>query len=1235
LRLFYSLIVFVVGAALLPVVPVAARSVAPAVTSTSAAYTAVTPKRVLDTRDGTGGVPVAPVGAGATIDLTVAGANGVPASATGVVLNVTAVNMTANGFLAVFPTAGSHNTSNLNYMAGQGPVANLVESPLGTGGAVSFFNSAGSTNVIADLQGYFAPSSGNAGGEVAISPNRITDTRAGSGKPNAGSTLGAGGTITVQVTGTTGVPATGVSAAVLNLTATDQTAASFFSVFPGATPPSPQVSNLNWVPLQNIANRVIVPVSATGTVTVFNQSGSADAIVDISGYFTTSALATGKFFTPLSPVRIADTRSGFFCPATLGAAGTCTLQIGGDFAGVPTSATAVILNVTGIAPSAAGFLTVYPSNISNPGTSDVNLRPGVIAVPNLVVATLSPSGQATFYNSAGTTDLAVDIFGFFGGAVAGVTVSATPSTLSADGTSTSTVTATVTNADGTAAVSDQVNFTSSGSPAASCGTIAGSPKFTDGTGKATVIYTASTTAGTCTITATEAAHNLSGTAAIIQTATKNTVAQAPANAVVAADGIATQVITDLVTNNGAPVSADSVTWTTSPSVAGSCGTFTTANPTNTSGGGVATVTYKSSLTAGFCNVTGTEAGNGATGKTQITQRGGGAQTIALTANPTSVPADGKTTSVLTATVSGTGASGDPVAFNLVGAACGSVSPQFVNANGSGVATATYTAGTTAGTCNAFATEANAGSSATAPITQTITFTVKVTANPPTINGDGVSTSTVTANVTNDVTKAAVSGDSITFAPTSGTACGTIPASAVITDSNGNASATYTSSIVVVGGNCTITANDGGPTGTGTGTVVINETRPMASAVSVSATPNSVPADSTTTSTIKATVTNSSGGPVPVDNVSFTSSGSPAGACGTFSAPSVFTNASGVATVTYTASGTAGTCTITATEGDSAKSGNTSVTQTVVKNAVAQTPAGSVPADNTSTVAITTIVTNKGVGVPGDTVNWTMAPSVPGACGTLTPTTATTPASGVVTTSYKANFVIGFCTVTGTETGNGSSATTVIQQHGSSAGTAVTETANPTTLPADGKSTSTITATVTGAGSANDPVIFLVAPSTCGSLSAASATTTAGGVATATYTASLTGGGLVCTIAVVEANGSKTASATVTQTTVNNIIAVTANPSAIKGDGIATSAITATVTSGVDGSAVSADALTWAVSGPNCGILSNTSAATNASGVGTATYTSSLNAGGIAHFCTVTVTETATGQSASVSIDQLA
>jgi len=365
------------------------------------AYTAVTPVRLMDTRSSGG-----PLGAGRSRNLTVAGVTpGAPAGAAAVVLNVTATNTTAASFLTVYPAGNARPlTSNLNWTAGK-TVPNLVEVPVGAGGAVTFHNQFGLTDVVVDLEGYFALPSGTAGQEVALTPARITDTRSGSGLPNAGSKLGAGGSLDIQVTGAGGVPSTGVSAAILNVTVTNTTAASFLTAWRSGTT-RPTASNLNWVAGQTVPNRVIVPVSASGMVSVYNQVGAADVIVDVSGYFT-DATAAGKLFVPQIPTRIADTRGH----ATLGPAGTFTLQVAGAF-GVPATASAVILNVTVTNTTRPGFLTVYPSTATRPTTSDLNWTAG-LTVPNLVVATVGSSEAISFYNSAGSTDVVVDLLGYF------------------------------------------------------------------------------------------------------------------------------------------------------------------------------------------------------------------------------------------------------------------------------------------------------------------------------------------------------------------------------------------------------------------------------------------------------------------------------------------------------------------------------------------------------------------------------------------------------------------------------------------------------------------------------------------------------------------------------------------------------------------------------------------------------------------------------------------------------
>jgi Cellulase (glycosyl hydrolase family 5)/IPT/TIG domain len=371
-----------------------------------AAYTAVTPVRLLDTRNGGGAL-----GPAAARSLTVAGVTpGAPPGATAVVLNVTVTNTTAPSYLTVYPAGSSPPlASSLNWVAGE-TIANLVTVQVGTASAITIFNGAGSTDVVVDLEGYFAAPAGTAGGEVALTtPARITDTRAGSGQPNAGSTLGPTNTITVQVTGAGGVPTAGVSAAILNVTVTNTTAPSFLTIWP-TNASRPTASNLNWMAGVTIPNRVIVPVSSLGQVSIYNASGSADVVVDISGYFTNS-MASGKFFTPVRPQRIADTRSSLGCPATLAAVATCTLQVGG-LSGVPSGASAVILNVTVTNTTAPSFLTVHPSTGALPLSSDLNWVGGQ-TIPNLVVATLGTTGAITFYNSAGSTDVVVDLAGWY------------------------------------------------------------------------------------------------------------------------------------------------------------------------------------------------------------------------------------------------------------------------------------------------------------------------------------------------------------------------------------------------------------------------------------------------------------------------------------------------------------------------------------------------------------------------------------------------------------------------------------------------------------------------------------------------------------------------------------------------------------------------------------------------------------------------------------------------------
>ena len=378
-------------------------------------YHPLSPVRVADTRPGSGQPLAGQTLGGWSVSLQLAGAHGVPADATAVVLNVTATNSTMQSYLTVFPTGSALPlASNLNYGPGQ-TTANLVTVPVGTGGAVSFYNYSGSADVVADLEGYMEAGSGPAGLFKPAAPYRVTDTRAGSGQPNAGATLHGASTLMVQVAGTGVVPAKGASAVVLNVTAADSDTDSYLTVFPSGTTP-PLASNVNFRAGQVVPNRVIVPLGADGKIGLYNLAGTVDAIVDVSGWFTdaSNAQAGGFRFTPVAPVRVVDTRPMTGEPLaglTLQPQTTVSSAVAAT-ASLPSQATAIAANLTTTAASSPSFLSAFPAGTGTPSSSDLNWNPNQTA-SNMLVTGVGSGSAISLYNLLGQVDVIVDICGFW------------------------------------------------------------------------------------------------------------------------------------------------------------------------------------------------------------------------------------------------------------------------------------------------------------------------------------------------------------------------------------------------------------------------------------------------------------------------------------------------------------------------------------------------------------------------------------------------------------------------------------------------------------------------------------------------------------------------------------------------------------------------------------------------------------------------------------------------------
>lgn len=378
--------------------PMSAHTVS-AQTPSAPTFEGVTPTRILDTRSGLG-AGARPVGPAETITLQVAGRAGVPADARAVVMNVTTTESSEPSFITVWPTGQERpGTSNLNTEPGQN-TPNLVVARIGTGGAVELFNRGGTVHLIADVTGYSTSNDDL----LATSPTRLLDTRDGTG-----GTLGPVGpdqTIDLRVNGSNGVPP-GSKAAIVNITSTQSTQPSFVTVWPSDVA-RPLASTLNTEVGQNTPNLAVVDIGG-GEISLYNRSGSTHLVVDLMGW-----LGSGSNFEVAAPTRFLDTRDGTGRNGDtqpLGASSMVNLQVAG-VGGVPSNATAVVMNVTSTQSTAPSFVTVWPAGAERPTASTLNTEVGQ-STPNLAIVKIGVGGSVSFFNRAGTTHLVADVAGWY------------------------------------------------------------------------------------------------------------------------------------------------------------------------------------------------------------------------------------------------------------------------------------------------------------------------------------------------------------------------------------------------------------------------------------------------------------------------------------------------------------------------------------------------------------------------------------------------------------------------------------------------------------------------------------------------------------------------------------------------------------------------------------------------------------------------------------------------------
>ncbi|MFI6144637.1 hypothetical protein [Streptomyces sp. NPDC051109] len=382
-----------------------------AVVTPGSDFTPYAPTRLLDTRDGTGTTKgkVAPY---ATTRVKISGNGAIPAGVTAVVLNVTATNTTSGGHVTVFPEGSDRpTTSNVNFTAGQ-TVPNLVIVPVNKNGYVDLYNGGWEpVDLIADITGYFTRTSSS--GYTPLTPTRFLDTREGQGQ------VAGQGTTGVQITGRNGIPYNATAVA-LNVTVTNPREDGHLTVYPSGGA-APSTSNLNFRGGQTVANSVIVPIGADGSVKIRNGAWKGtDVIVDVVGYYSKDSQGA---YLPFLPERLFDTRDPkdpVYGP--MGGQGYIYMPLSSS----RPQNTAYVLNTTVTNTRGDGYLTVSPDPNSlsayengwatwptPPNSSNLNWKRGD-TVPNLVQAGMGNNGIVDAWNRGwDDIDLVVDIFGVY------------------------------------------------------------------------------------------------------------------------------------------------------------------------------------------------------------------------------------------------------------------------------------------------------------------------------------------------------------------------------------------------------------------------------------------------------------------------------------------------------------------------------------------------------------------------------------------------------------------------------------------------------------------------------------------------------------------------------------------------------------------------------------------------------------------------------------------------------
>ncbi|GGK98758.1 hypothetical protein GCM10009769_16220 [Curtobacterium luteum] len=287
-------------------------------------------KRIVDTRSGLGAAK-ATIAPGKSIDVQITGANGIPAGASGVVVNLIAINTTdSDGYLTPYAT-GSTKPQNALHYAPSVTTSMQAQVPVSSGGKITIANGSSTANLVIDLQGYFT-AAGTNGAVFTPSYGRAYDSRA-----SGNTALAKSETRLIQIAGQAGVPimGSGITAVTLTLIVSHAGSAGCAQVYADGTS-NPGTTAINFQADDIRTNTITVPLGANGKIALRNVADASNYIVDVQGWYTNpqaptitcpSPYAAGSWATT---VPSADITCTVITPAESSSNQQLTVNLDGD-----------------------------------------------------------------------------------------------------------------------------------------------------------------------------------------------------------------------------------------------------------------------------------------------------------------------------------------------------------------------------------------------------------------------------------------------------------------------------------------------------------------------------------------------------------------------------------------------------------------------------------------------------------------------------------------------------------------------------------------------------------------------------------------------------------------------------------------------------------------------------------------------------------------------------------------